>query len=391
MYAVYFCGGKRPTARGGKILKAYFDNSATTMPCENAVRAMNNACLKEWGNPSSLHFKGLEASAEINRARKSAASLLGCEESEIYFSPSGTAANNLAVLGSVNEKNKNLRKIVTTAMEHPSVSKCMDALEERGFEVIRLKPDKNGVISPECFSEVIDEKTALVSVMAVNNETGSVLPFDEIKRIIRRKKSSALLHVDAVQAFGKIRVNASSADMITASAHKIHALKGSGLLYVKKGVKLKPCILGGGQEGNLFSGTQNVPAIAAFGAAIEEARDIESHLDYVNSLNFYLRQRLSSLDGVRFNSPENALGYILNISVAGVRSQVTVNALSEMGICISAGSACSKGHRSETLVSMGLDAERIDSAVRISLSRYNTKEEIDLLYDGLKTVIESVK
>jgi cysteine desulfurase len=160
---------------------------------------------------------------------------------------------------------------------------------------------------------------------------------------------------------------------------------------VKKGVKLKPCILGGGQEGNLFSGTQNVPAIAAFGAAIEEARDIESHLDYVNSLNFYLRQRLSSLDGVRFNSPENALGYILNISVAGVRSQVTVNALSEMGICISAGSACSKGHRSETLVSMGLDAERIDSAVRISLSRYNTKEEIDLLYDGLKTVIESVK
>ena len=372
-------------------MKAYFDNSATTKPCENAVRAFSAACLESWGNPSSLHEAGLSAKRLVDGARKSAASMLGCEEGEIYFSPGGTAANNTAVFGAVNEKNKALNKIVTTATEHPSVSKCMDALEGRGFEVIRLIPGPDGVVSAEALENAVDARTALVSVMAVNNEVGSVMPFDEIKRIVRRKKSQALVHIDAVQAFGKIPVRASCADLITASAHKIHALKGAGLLYVAKGVKIKPRLLGGGQERGLFSGTENVPSIAAFGEAINDARDISSHLEHVASLNGLLREKLSAIDCVRFNSPENALPYILNISVMGVPSQVSVNALNELGICVSAGSACSKGHRSETLVSMGLDPRRIDSAIRISLSRYSTAEEVNLLCESIKKVIELLK
>lgn len=370
---------------------AYFDNSATTLPCEAAVKEAEKTCLENWGNPSSLHAKGLEAKRIIDSARKNAASLLCCEEKELYFSPSGTAANNTAIFGAVNEKNKALNKIVTTSIEHPSVSKCMDALETKGFEVVRLKPDENGNISAEKLENAIDERTALISVMAVNNEVGSILPFDEIKKIVLRKKSKALVHVDAVQAFGKIPVKASFADLITASAHKIHALKGAGLLYVAKGVRIKPYLLGGGQENGLFSGTENVPAIAAFGAAIEEAKDISSHYEYVASLHSLLRKKLSEFDFVKFNSPDNALPYILNISVNGIPSQVCVNALSDLGVYVSAGSACSKGHRSETLVSMGLDSKQIDTAVRISLSRYNTEDEIDFLCKSLKKVTESLK
>ena len=371
-------------------MTAYLDNSATTKPCQKAIEALDFACLSEWGNPSSLHKKGLDAKRLTDKARKSAAEMLSCEEKNVFFSPSGTAANNTAVLGSVNEKNKNLKKIVTTAFEHPSVSKCMDLLEEKGFEIIRLKPDKNGEISAEQFSDAIDEKTALVSLMAVNNETGSLLPIEEIRRIVKRKKSNALIHIDAVQAFGKIPIKAGCADLITASAHKIHGVKGAGLLYVANGVKLKSVLLGGGQENGLFSGTHNVPSISAFGAAIEEAKDIQRHYEKVKELNAYLRSSLSGIDGVTFNSPDNALPYILNISLDGVPSQVGVNALSDMGIYVSAGSACSKGHRSETLLSMGLDGKRIDTALRISLSRYTEKEEIDMLCKGITDILNNI-
>lgn len=372
-------------------MTAYLDNSATTKPCQSAIAAFENACQTAWGNPSSLHSKGLEAKRIVDNARNSISDILSCDTKNIYFSPSGTAANNTAVFGSVNEKNKAFNKIVTTAIEHPSVAKCMDALEEKGFEVIRLKPDKSGTITAEQFYDAIDERTALVSLMAVNNETGSILPFEEIKQIVKSKKSNALVHIDAVQAFGKIPVKASCADMITASAHKIHALKGAGFLYVANNVKLKPLILGGGQENGLFSGTENVPSIAAFGEAVKEAKDIQSSLKAVTVLNGYLREKLSEIDGIHFNSPENALPYILNISLDGVPSQVSVNALSNAGVYVSAGSACSKGHRSETLVSMGLDTSRIDTAIRISLSRYTVKEEIDLLCDELKKTLEIIK
>jgi len=370
----------------GFVLTAYLDNSATTRPCESAVRKMNEAVLDTWGNPSSLHKMGFDASLLLSEARKEAAKALRCEEKEIYFSTGGTASNNTAIFGCLNKKSHAGKRIVSSAIEHPSVLRCLDRLENDGFEVIRLLPSEDGNISIDSISQAIDENTVLVSLMAVNNETGCILPFDKVKKVIRRKKSNALFHVDAVQAFGKMPVNAAFADMITASAHKIHSVKGAGLLYVSKSVKLKPYLLGGGQENSLFSGTQNVPAIAAFGKAIEECRDIETHAQHVRKLNLYLRERLSEFENVRINSPSDALEYILNISVLGVPSQVSVNALSERGVYVSAGSACSKGHRSDTLTSMNLDSERIDSAIRVSLSRYSSKEEIDLFISSLREI-----
>lgn len=375
----------------GTVLTAYFDNSATTRPCESSLQAAAGVLKESWGNPSSLHSVGLDAKKAVDDARKTVADFLGCNADEVFFSPSGTLANNTAILGAVNPKNKALRKIVTSAMEHPSVAKCMESLENAGFEVVRLLPDSSGNINPEEIFNAVDAGTALLSLMAVNNEVGSVLPYEMLRSIVKRKKSPALIHIDAVQAFGKIPLKASYADLITASAHKIHALKGAGLLYKSKNVRLKPYVLGGGQESGLFSGTENVPAISAFAAAIKEAQDIDSNLGYVRALNERLRSNLKKIDGVVFNSPENALPYILNISLSGIRSQVSVNNLSCLGAYVSAGSACSKGHRSDTLVAMGLDAKRIDSAIRISLSRYNTAQEVDFLCECIEKTIGSLK
>jgi cysteine desulfurase len=372
-------------------LTAYLDNSATTKPCEQALAAVKNACENAWGNPSSLHRAGLDSRLLVEQARKSVAKKLGCEEKELYFSPSGTAANNTALFGAAKANRRYGKKIVCSSIEHPSVMRCIDALGESGFEIIKLSPDKNGVIPVASLEDAIDEGTCLVSMMAVNNETGAIQPFDEVKRIIRRKKSHALFHMDAVQAFCKIPVKSSVADLISVSAHKIHGIKGAGALYVSKAVKIKPYILGGGQESNMFSGTHAVPAISAFGAAADASPDFEKTLEKVGEINSYLRTELEKIDGVSINSPDNALCYILNISVLGVPSQVSVNALSEMGVFVSAGSACSKGHRSDTLVSMGLDSARIDSAIRISLSGFTKKEEIDLFIGSLKEVIKQVR
>ena len=372
-------------------MTAYLDNSATTKPCEKAVAAVKIACENAWGNPSSLHLYGLESSRLVESARTSVAKKLGCEPKELYFAPSGTAANNTALFGAARANRRYGKKIVCSSIEHPSVIKCIIALGESGFETVFLSPDESGVIPVSSLEEAIDENTCLVSLMAVNNETGAIQPFDEVKRIIRRKKSHALYHMDAVQAFCKIPVKSSVADMISVSAHKVHGIKGAGALYVSKDVKIKPHILGGGQESGMFSGTHAVPAVAAFGAAVEEYPGFDETLERVRSLNTYLRTELIKTDGVFINSPENALPYILNISVVGVPSQVSVNALSERGVFVSAGSACSKGHRSDTLVSMGLDGKRIDSAIRVSLSRYTEKEEIDLFLSSLSEVITEVR
>ena len=371
--------------------KAYLDNSATTKPSENAIKAAEDAFAFSWGNPSSLHFMGSDASSVVEKSRASVAKILGCEEKEIYFSSGGTASNNTAIFGGAAYGRRYGKRIVTTSIEHPSVSKCIDALEKDGFEIVRLSPDESGNIPCESIYNAIDENTALVSIMAVNNETGCILPIDKVKGIIRRKRSNAVFHTDAVQAFCKIPLSASVADMISISAHKFHGIKGAGALYVSKDVKIKPYLLGGGQENNLFSGTQNVPAIAALGAAAEEAENITENLEKVGLIRDYLVSKLTALENVFVNSPEGSSAYITNISVLGVPSQVLVNGLSEMGICVSAGSACSKGHRSETLKSMNLSPDRIDSAVRISLSRYTEKSEIDLLTDGIEELIKQVR
>lgn len=367
---------------------AYFDNSATTKPSENVIKAVTFALNECWGNPSSLHSLGTEANNELNKARKQVASLLGCQSENFFFTSSGTAANNTAIFGAYEKQKRLGNRIVTTAIEHPSVLEPIKRLEQNGVEVIRIAPDKNGRINEDEFFSSINDKTILVSSMAVNNEVGSIMPISSIRSAIKRAKSPALVHTDCVQAFGKIPLSPSTlgADIITVSAHKIHGPKGIGGIYLKARNIIKPYMLGGEQESNIFAGTQGMPAIMGFGTAAEEAKNIQENSEKVKELKEYLIENIKDLKSVRINSPEDACPYILNISILGLPSQPVVNFMSERNVQISAGSACKMGHRSPVLTAMGLDSKVIDSAVRISFSRYNTIEEVNLLIEAIKEI-----
>ncbi|MBE6748938.1 MAG: cysteine desulfurase [Ruminococcaceae bacterium] len=367
---------------------AYFDNSATTKPSENAVTATAFALTECWGNPSSLHSLGTEANNALNKAKKQVSSLLGCQSENFFFTSSGTAANNTAIFGAFEKQKRLGNRIVTTAIEHPSVSEPLKRLEQNGVEVIKINPDKNGKINEDEFFSSINDKTILVSCMAVNNEVGSIMPIPTIRSAVKRAKSPALIHTDCVQAFGKIPLSPNSlgADIITVSAHKIHGPKGIGGIYLKAKNIIKPYMLGGEQESNIFAGTQGMPAILGFGAAAEDAKDIQENSKKVAELKSYLVENIKDIKSVRINSPEDAIPYILNISILGLPSQPIVNFMSEKNILISAGSACKMGHRSPVLTAMNLDSRVIDSAVRISFSRYNTIEEVKLLIEAIKEI-----
>ena len=371
-------------------MTVYFDNSATTKPCKEAVDAANKAITELWGNPSSLHELGSLASSELRKARKNVSKLLGVPEDNFFFTSSGTTANNTAIFGAYEKLKREGNRIVTTAIEHPSVSEPIKRLESYGVEVIRLMPDKYGKINEDELLESINKNTILVSLMAVNNEVGSILPVNAVRSAVKRAGAPALIHADCVQALSKIPVTPKTvdADIITVSGHKIHALKGVGGIYVKSQNLIKPYILGGGQEKNMHSGTEATPAIFSFGAAALSAMDVRRHSDYVKSLKERFLKGIEDLSCVTVNSPEDAIPYIVNISILGLPSQPTVNFMSSKGICISAGSACKTGHRSPVLTAMGLSPEIIDSAVRISFSRYNTPEEIDILINAVKEAAE---
>lgn len=371
-------------------MTAYFDNSATTKPCEEAINAAKKAIEECWGNPSSLHQLGLEASDELKKARKQVSRLLGVNEGNFFFTSSGTTANNTAIFGSFEKLRREGNRIVTTAIEHPSVLEPVKRLESMGCEVIRLTPDENGKIREEDLFESINQNTILVSCMAVNNEVGSTLPVNRIRAAVKRAGAPAIIHSDCIQALSKIPINPKSidADIFTVSGHKIHALKGVGGIYLKSKGIIKPYILGGGQEQNIHSGTEATPAIMSFGAAAEDALNISANSEYVKKLKARLVDSIIDIPCVKINSPEDAIPYILNISILGLPSQPLVNLMSEKGIYISAGSACKMGHRSPVLTAMGLSPERIDSAVRISLSRFNTDEEIDYLINAIKEAAE---
>ncbi len=371
----------------------YLDNSATTKPCEKAVQKAYTMMTENFGNPSSLHFCGFNAKKELDNARSSIANFLSCQENEIFFTPSGTVANNTAILGTTKAKHREGKKVITTLLEHPSVLKHFEILNEQGFEVVYLKPDSQGEISLEELSNAVDENTILVSVMAVNNEVGSIQDISKIKGIIKDNKSNAYFHCDAVQAFGKIVLKPKKLgiDLMSMSAHKIHGIKGAGALYVSKGVRILPTIAGGGQENGLISGTEALPAICAFGEAVNDIGNVERNLAKVADVRNYFIEKIATLQKVYVNSPEDALPYIINISVEGVPSQVMLNSLSSMGICVSAGSACAKGHRSDVLTAMGVLPKGIDSAIRISLAKTTTKNEMDLLYNGIVDTINRVR
>lgn len=378
--------------RGSACLEAYLDNSATTKPCAGAKKRINEALDSLWGNPSSLHDIGLSAELLLCDARKAVSSLLSCKESELYFTSGGTESNNIALFGAANAMKKRGKRFVVSSVEHPSVSRVFDELEQEGFEVVRIPVDRFGVVSVSDLENAVDENTVLVSMMAVNNELGSVEPIEKLSKIVKEKHSPALVHVDAVQAFGKIPLNVKKLgiDLMSVSAHKIHGVKGAGALFVKETVHLAPHVFGGGQEKNIRPGTEPLPAIAAFYGAAEEV-NIKKTLPVVTALRDEFLRGLSKIDGVVINSGENALPYIVNISLPDRPSEAVLNFLSSKRIFVSSGSACAKGHRSPTLTAAGLETELINSSLRISLSRFTTKEELDFCLEGLESAIKAIR
>lgn len=364
----------------------YLDNSATTKPCADAVERMTRSLRENWGNPSSLHTLGMNASVAVEDARAAVAKLIHCREDEIFFTSGGTESNNTAIIGAAKAREKRGKRIVTTSIEHPSVLETVKRLESEGFETVYLKPDRSGCISDSDIYSAVTPDTVLVSIMLVNNETGAIQPVKTAADAIKRANSPALLHCDAVQAFGKMPINVTAlgVDMLTASGHKIHAPKGIGFLYLKKGVGIKPLITGGGQERGLRSGTESVPLICGLHGAVEELPNIADSLEKQQKLRDYAVESLEKTGLVTVNSAQDSLPYVLNISVLGYRSEVLLHFLESRGIYVSSGSACAKGEGSFVLKEMGFDAKTVDSALRISFSRYNTFEDVDRLVLGIK-------
>lgn len=373
------------------INECYLDNSATTKPCKKAIENMLYALENSWGNPSSLHDKGIEADELLLKARKAVAKALSADEKEITFTSSGTEGNNLAIFGAAYANRRKGNRVITTAVEHPSVSKAFDRLQSEGFEVIRLKTDTFGRVDKKDLYEAIDENTILVSMMYVNNEVGAIEPVGEIAKAVKLKNAPALIHVDAVQAFGKLPINVRQlgADLVTVSSHKIHGPKGVGALYIKNGVKLKPVNVGGGQEKDIRPGTEPMPAIAGFLGAVESLTVKES-LQRVTALRDSFTEKLRSIEGITINSPDDALPYIVNLSLHKLNSETVLNFMSSMGIYVSSGSACSKGHKSPVLTAMGLSDDLINSSLRVSLSKYTTEEELNGFAEAAEKALKTL-
>lgn len=373
-------------------MEAYLDNSATTKPCKEAVDAVMRMLTETYANPSSLHNPGIAAAKKIIEARQILADALSCDRDEIFFTSGATEANNLAVFGAAYANRRKGNKIVTTAIEHESVLQSIDELEKEGFEVVRLMPDSQGFISETELMQAIDDKTILVSVMYINNEVGSVMPVEKIKKAVKLKNAPALIHIDCVQAFGKVKISPKKlgADLISVTAHKIHGPKGCGALYIRKGVRILPRTFGGEQEKKIRPGTEASPLIAGFAAAVAALPDPEKQEEKMKELNSYTREKLLQIDGLKINSAENASPYILNIYVPTfMRSQTIVQELSaKYGVYVSNGSACAKGKKSHVLSAMHLSDEITDKSIRVSFSRDSSKEDADALFEALKDITQ---
>lgn len=364
----------------------YLDNSATTRVCEKSAEKVLELMTQCYGNPSSLHKKGLEAQREVAHARQAVAVSLSAQPREIIFTSGGTEANNLAVLGGAAAGRRRGKRIVTTAIEHPSVLEPMRQLEKEGFEVVFLTPDTDGRVPEEAVLKAVTGDTILISVMAVNNELGSIQPIEVLKKAVKRAGAPALVHVDGVQAYGKLplRPEKLGIDLLTVSGHKIHGPKGVGALYVSKNARILPRTFGGGQERELRPGTEAAPLIAGLGAAVEELPDWRQAYSRMEKLRDYTLQKLSGLEGVEVNSPVEGLPYLLNFSALGIRSETMLHFLAQRGIYVSSGSACAKGKQSHVLKAAGLPDSRISSAIRVSFSRENTERDADALAEGVR-------
>ncbi len=372
-------------------MEIYLDNCATTKVCPEAAEAALQAMTVDYGNPSSLHKKGLDAEHILTAARKTAASLLGCEYGCIHFTGGATDSINLAIQGALAARARGGKTIVTTTVEHPSVGETVAAMEKKGYTVKRVAPGRDGQFDPWDLINAVDADTVLLTFMMVNNELGTVLPYDKVIPAVRRRFPNVLIHMDGVQGFTKLPLNVAKLDLdlFSFSGHKLYAPKGIGGLYIKKGVRLLPVEYGGGQEKGLRSGTEPVPMIAGMGAALEKIRAHQPEiLQNYRERNAQLRALLAQMPEVIVNSPENGCPHVLNISVPGIPSEIMLHALEEKGIYVSSGSACSKGALSGTLAAFHIPPERVRSALRISFSYETDAAQIDTFAAALREVID---
>lgn len=367
----------------------YLDNSATTRPYDEVIDVVAQSMKNLYANPSSLHRMGKICEDVTKKARKYIASLISCSEDELYFTSGGTESDNIAIIGSVRAYRRSGNKIITTRVEHPAVLECFKSLENEGFEAVYLDVNSDGMIDLDTLKNEIDNNTILVSIMAVNNETGAVMPIKEIGHIIKERNKNCLFHTDCVQAFGKIEIDAykMNIDMLSVSAHKVHGPNGTGALYIKKGTKIITTVLGGGQEKGIRSGTVNVSGILGFEKACEITFSKKDNA--LKEIKNYFLNEILKLEKITVNSPKNSVDNILNVSFEGVKSEVLLHVLESKGIYVSSGSACSSHKKTSgyVLPAMGRNPKQTDSAIRFSFDEGITKEEIDYVLSVLNKEI----
>ena len=375
-------------------MEVYFDNSATTRVLDSVRDVVVKVMTEDYGNPSAKHRKGMEAEQYVRQAASRIAKTLKVKDKEILFTSGGTESNNMALIGTAMANQRAGKHIISTRIEHASVYNPLAFLEQQGFEVTYLSVDSKGHISLEELEASIRPDTILVSVMYVNNEVGAIEPIEEIASLVHGRNPAILLHVDAIQAYGKLVIHPKKQgiDLLSVSAHKFHGPKGVGFLFIDGRVKIHPLLYGGGQQKDLRSGTENVPGIAGMGAAAQEMyTDHQEKVDYITGLKDYMIDRMGQLEGVTVNSLKGNQGapQIVSAGFAGVRSEVLLHALEEKGIYVSSGSACSSNHPaiSGTLKAIGVKKELLDSTLRFSFGLFNTKEEIDYFMEALEGLL----
>lgn len=359
----------------------YLDNSATTRQLDQVTEVMLHYMKQDFGNPSSLYSLGVTAEKAVKDARKQLMKAMDRQQGNVYFTSGGTEADSMAIFGAAMARKRRGRRIITSKVEHPAVLEACRRLEEQGFEVVYVDVDENCILDTQMLQDAVNEETILITVMQVNNETGAIMPIDELAGY----KKDAILHTDAVQAFGKVPLP-KHADMISVSGHKIHGPKGSGALWVNNGIHIPPFLVGGGQEQGMRSGTENVPAIAGLGKAAELTME-KSTAEDVRS---YLMEGIKAeIKDIKINSPKDGCPSVLNISFLGTRAEVLLHTLEQDEIYVSTGSACSsnKKGQSHVLKAMGLNDKEIEGAIRFSFSRFNTIEEMDQVLDKVKQAV----
>ena len=379
-------------------MEAYFDNSATTRCYPEVAEIVVKTMTEDFGNPSAMHLKGVEAEKYVREAAQTLAKILKVNEKEIIFTSGGTESNNLALFGGADANKRSGNHIITTSVEHAAVGQPVERLEQMGYEVTIVPVDHRGVVQLEALEKALRPDTILVSTMYVNNEVGAVMPVEEIAKLVHEKSPKALYHVDAIQAFGKYRIYPKKAgiDMLSVSSHKIHGPKGVGFLYINEKARIQPQILGGGQQAGMRSGTDNVPGIAGMGVAAKMVyTDFDEKIEHMYQLKERLAEGFLKLPDVRLNGMEIREGapQILSASFLGVRSEVLLHTLEEKGIYVSAGSACSSHKRKAvgTLSAMGMEAAQRESTLRFSFSEENTFEEVDYALEVIGQVLPMLR